>query len=90
MTPEQTIERARQVRLFLESEHFKEAWGAADADLVREFKEAVSSEQAMRIYEEMRAMARLYRLWNTYLADAKIASKEKEAQEKPTRKRGYF
>jgi hypothetical protein len=38
----------------------------------------------------MRAMARLYRLWNTYLADAKIASKEKEAQEKPTRKRGYF
>jgi len=89
MTPEQTIERARQVRLFLESEHFKEAWGAADADLVREFKEAANAEQAMRIYEEMRAMGRLYRLWNTYLADAKIAGKEKEAQEKP-RKRGYF
>jgi len=89
MTPEQIIERARLVREFLDSEHFKEAWNAADADLVREFKEAASPEQAMRIYEEMRAMARLYRLWNTYLADAKIASKEKEAQEKP-RKRGHF
>jgi len=90
MTPEQIIERARLVREFLDSEHFKEAWNAADADLVREFKEAGSAEQAMRIYEEMRAMGRLYRLWNTYLADAKIAGKEKEAQEKPTRKRGYF
>ena len=89
MTPEQTIERARLVRLFLDSEEFKAAWSAVDDELVREFRDADSPEDAIAVHDEMRAMKRLLQRWNTHLVNAAIAKKEKEERERP-RMRGIF
>ena len=87
MTPEQIIERARLVRVFLESAEFKAAWEGAEDDLVSEFRNAQTPEQAVRVHEELRAMSRVMAKWRSHLANATIAEKEREDRE---RKRGFF
>lgn len=89
MTPEQTIERARLVRMFLESDEFTEAWGSVEAELLREFRDALEPEQALEIHEQMKAMRRLMARWKSAEVDAAVARKEKEDRERP-RKRSFF
>lgn len=88
MTPEQTIERARLVRMFLESAEFTEAWGGVEAELLREFRDALEPEQALEIHEQMKAMQRLMFRWKSTQTDAAIARKEKEDRDRP--RRGIF
>ena len=87
MTPEQIIERARLVRVFLESDEFKAAWEGAENELVNEFRNAQTPEQAVRVHEEMRAMSRVMARWRAHLANAAVAQKEREDRD---RKRGFF
>lgn len=87
MTNEQVIERARLVRLFLDSDEFKSAWAAVEDELVRDFRGAGSPEQAIAVYEEMKAMRRLMGRWKSYESNASVA--RQEIQER-TRKRSWF
>ena len=85
MTPEQTIERARLVRMFLESAEFTEAWGSVEAELLREFRDALEPEQALEIHEQMKAMQRLMSRWKRTEADAAMARNEQQERERPRR-----
>jgi len=85
MTPEQTIERARLVRIFLESEEFRAAWESVEAELLREFRDALEPEQALEIHEQMKAMQRLMARWKRTEADAAMARNEQQEREKPRR-----
>lgn len=88
MTPEQTIERARLVRMFLDSPEFKAAWESVEAELLREFREALEPEQALSVHEQMKAMQRLMQRWRRADADAAVARKEKEDRDRP--RSGFF
>ena len=85
MTPEQRIERARLVRMFLDSDEFKAAWEAVEADLVRDFRDASDAGQAVAVHEEMRAMRRLMRRWTGHESDAAMARNEIKERERPKR-----
>jgi len=85
MTPEQTIERARLVRMFLESEEFRAAWESVEAELLREFRDAEQPEQALEVHEQMKAMQRLMARWKRTEADAAMARNEQQEREKPRR-----
>lgn len=78
MTPEQIIERARLVQIFLESDEFRQAWDEIDADLVREFRGAIDQETALRVHGEMQAMERLMLRWKRRIVDATIARNDKK------------
>lgn len=88
MTPEEVIEHARLVRVFLESDEFKAAWESVEGQLLREFREASQPEQAIAVHEQMKAMQRLMSRWNATQADAVIAKSAKEDRERP--RRGFF
>jgi len=88
MTPEEIIEHARLVRVFLESDEFKAAWESVEGALLREFREASEPEQALAVHEQMKAMQRLMFRWNATQSDAAIARKEKEDRDRP--RRGLF
>jgi len=88
MTPEEIIEHARLVRMFLESDEFKAAWESVEGQLLREFREASQPEQAIAVHEQMKAMQRLLSRWNATQADAVIAMSAKEDRDRP--RRGLF
>lgn len=82
MTPEQRIERARLVRMFLDSDEFTQAWGGVEAELLREFRDALEPERALEIHEQMKAMQRLMARWKSAEVDAAIARKERDDRER--------
>lgn len=88
MTPEEIIEHARLVRVFLESDQFKAAWESVEGQLLREFREASQPEQAIAVHEQMKAMQRLMSRWNATQAAAVIAKSTKEDRDRP--RRGLF
>ena len=83
MTPEEIIEHARLVRVFLESDEFKAAWESVEGALLREFREASEPEQALAVHEQMKAMQRLMFRWRSTQTDAAIARKEREYRDRP-------
>lgn len=88
MTPEEVIEHARLVRVFLESDEFKAAWESVEGELLREFRSASEPEKALEVHEQMKAMQRLMFRWQSTQTNAAIARKEREDRDRP--RRGIF